>query len=126
MSDVIQIYPGSRLCPALGYCDADGWIYARHPDGQWVTVGKPAINPERANRDEALGEMSEPNRISVGDTVSVSFHGGQCTISHRAKVLYMPCATGDSWRFEDLDTGDIHYVSEGCTVTKKEPREFKP
>lgn len=59
------------------------------------------------------------NRIEIGDIVSVNIHGAQITISHRAKVMYKPFSTGDSWIFEDMDNGDIHYISEGCTVTKK-------
>lgn len=58
-------------------------------------------------------------KINVGDTVRVDFNGAQTTLCHRAMVVYMPCATGDSWIFKDLDTGAIHYVSEGCTVSKK-------
>lgn len=57
--------------------------------------------------------------INVGDIVTVSVHGGQYTIAHRAQVLYIPCATGDSWHFKCLDSNKLHYVSEGCTVTKK-------
>jgi len=40
-------------------------------------------------------------------------------ISSKAKVLHLPTATGDSWIFKDITNGDIHYISEGCTVTKK-------
>lgn len=57
--------------------------------------------------------------IEVGDIVAVNVHGGQHTISHRAEVLYKPCATGDSWHFKCTYTGAIHYVSEGCTITKQ-------
>lgn len=55
--------------------------------------------------------------IERGDIVSVTFNNSQYGLSARAKVLYTPCATGDSWRFKDIATGDIHYVSEGCTIT---------
>jgi hypothetical protein len=54
--------------------------------------------------------------IEPGDIVSVSFHGAQITLCHKAKVISIPRATGDSWIFEQED-GAIHYVSEGCTVT---------
>lgn len=57
--------------------------------------------------------------IKVGDTVRVDFNGAQMTLCHRAEVLYVPCATGDSWIFRDTDTNNLHYVSEGCTITKK-------
>lgn len=58
-------------------------------------------------------------RINEGDEVTVNFNNAQATLCRRARVEYTPCATGDSWVFTDLDTGDIHYVSEGCTITKK-------
>ena len=56
-------------------------------------------------------------KIEIGDTVKVAFYGAQITLSHRAEVLYMPYATGDSWHVKDVDTGAIHYVSEGCTFS---------
>jgi len=56
-------------------------------------------------------------RIKKGDFVSVNFNNVMFTLTKRAKVLYVPCQPGDSWIFEDSHTGDIHYVSEGCTVT---------
>jgi hypothetical protein len=59
------------------------------------------------------------DKIEIGDIVSVHSHGGQTTIAFKAEVLYTPVATGDSWRFRDVETGDIHYVSEGCTISKK-------
>ena len=57
------------------------------------------------------------DKIEVGDTVSVNFHGAQMTLCPLAKVLYLPAATGDSWHFRDVSTGEIHAISEGCTVT---------
>ena len=62
------------------------------------------------------------DEIEIGDTVRVAFNGAQFTLCDRAEVLYKPCATGDSWQFRNLDTGAIHYVSEGCTITKEQPR----
>jgi len=56
-------------------------------------------------------------QIKIGDTVTVSFHTTKYTLSSEAEVLGIPCSTGDSWRFKDIKTGYIHYVSEGCTVT---------
>jgi len=56
-------------------------------------------------------------QIEVGDMVSVNFNNSQYTLCSKAKVLYTPWATGDSWRFQDVDTGQVHYVSEGCTIT---------
>ena len=57
--------------------------------------------------------------IEKGDLVSVSFNGAQFTLCRRAIVKYIPSATGDSWVFEDSETGQIHYISEGITVSKK-------
>ena len=59
------------------------------------------------------------DRINEGDKVSVNFNGAQLTLCFEAIVKYKPVATGDSWIFKDCQTGDIHYVSEGCTITKK-------
>ena len=61
--------------------------------------------------------------IQENDIVYVNFNGIQMTLCSRAKVLHVPCATGDSWHLQDLDTGSIHYISEGCTVTKEGERE---
>ena len=58
--------------------------------------------------------------IEIGDCVSVNFNGAQITLCHRATVEHIPCATGDSWIFKDNDTNQIHYVNEGCTVSKIE------
>jgi hypothetical protein len=67
--------------------------------------------------------MNDEKRIKVDDIVTVSFNGSQTTLCHFAKVLYLPCAPGDSWVFEDVETHDIHYVSEGCTITKFFPND---
>ena len=56
--------------------------------------------------------------IEIEDVVAVNFNGAQYTLCSKAEVLHKPQATGDSWVFKDCDTGTIHYVSEGCTVTK--------
>lgn len=56
--------------------------------------------------------------IKKNDIVSVNFHNSQITLSENAKVLSVPMSPGESWIFEDLFQGLIHYVSEGCTVTK--------
>jgi hypothetical protein len=55
--------------------------------------------------------------IKEGDIVAVDFNGAQYTLCRSAIVEYIPCATGDSWVFKDTETGEVHYVSEGCTVT---------
>lgn len=63
--------------------------------------------------------------IDTGDTVHVDFNNTQFTLCSKAEVLYTPCATGDSWVFKDLKTFQIHYVSEGCTVTLIEKKQKK-
>ena len=64
--------------------------------------------------------MNREHTIEVGDIVSVNFNNAQYTLSPRAIVLKTPAATGDSWVFKDLKTKEVHYVSEGCTITKLE------
>ena len=62
------------------------------------------------------------HQINKGDIVCVNFNNSQYTLCIRAEVLYTPCATGDSWRFRDLESDTIHYVSEGCTITLLEKK----
>ena len=64
--------------------------------------------------------------IEVGDLVKVDFNTAQKTLCHVATVKHKPAATGDSWIFKDYHTQELHYVSEGCTLTlvqKKRDRE---
>lgn len=61
-------------------------------------------------------------KIDVGTIVSVNFNNSQYTLCSEAEVLHIPCATGDSWVFRDLKNGQVHYVSEGCTITHYEAR----
>ena len=63
-------------------------------------------------------KVQEKQKIHEGDIVRVDFNNAQITLCHRAIVLYIPCAVGDSWHFEDMDTGNIHYVNESCTITR--------
>jgi len=63
--------------------------------------------------------------IKKGDIVTVNFNNAQITLCHRAEVIYKPYASDDCWIFKELSTGDVHYVSEGCTVTKKEGSNVK-
>ena len=60
------------------------------------------------------------HEILIGDIVHVDFNCAQHTLCQQAVVLNIPCATGDSWIFRDVKNGTIHYVSEGCTITKLE------
>ena len=57
--------------------------------------------------------------IKAGDIVSVHFNNSRITLCENARVDHVPCATGDSWLFTDIDTENEHCVSEGCTITKR-------
>lgn len=57
------------------------------------------------------------DKIEKGDIVCVNFNGAQYTLASEAEVLCVPCSTGDSWVFRDINSEVIHYVSEGCTLT---------
>ena len=61
--------------------------------------------------------MKQDQKIEVNDLVCVNFNNAYHTLCVRAAVLSIPLSTGDSWIFKDEDNGQIHYVSEGCTVT---------
>jgi len=64
--------------------------------------------------------MKNQWEINPGDHVAVSFNGGgtEIVLCRNAEVMNKPQATGDSWIFKDTTTGYVHYVSEGCTVSK--------
>lgn len=57
--------------------------------------------------------------LKVGDVVSVTFNNAKTMLCYEAEIIAIPCATGDSWVFKDLQTNFLHYVSEGVTVSKK-------
>lgn len=59
------------------------------------------------------------NEIIPGDIVIVSFNQSESTLCNEAEVLNVPHQTGESWIFKDTKLGWLHYVSEGCTVSKK-------
>lgn len=67
--------------------------------------------------------MCHNNKIEIGDIVHVDFHCAHFTLCHEAEVLYIPCTTGDSWIFKNLQNNQIHYVSEGCTITLLRKKE---
>lgn len=62
--------------------------------------------------------LNKNARISVGDEVTVNFNNSQFTQCQTAIVHHIPGGEGDSWIFEDIGTRKVHYISEGCTVTK--------
>ena len=57
-------------------------------------------------------------QIEKGDRVEVHFNNVQYTLTLDAIVISIPVATGDSWIVEDLNNNQLHYISEGCTITK--------
>lgn len=65
--------------------------------------------------------MDSKCSLKPGDIVAVNFNNAQITLCYEAELISCPCATGDSWIFKDLRTGFLHYVSEGCTVSKRLP-----
>jgi hypothetical protein len=84
-------------------------------------MGKQGWSVDLQRDCERLESMNEAARIKVGDLVCVNFNNAQYTLCSKANVLAVPCATGDSWVFEDCKNGKVHYVSEGCTITKLDP-----
>ena len=58
------------------------------------------------------------NRIEKGDKVIVRFNGAQYTLIRYGTVLLAPSQAGEGWIVRDEETGDIHDITEGCTVTK--------
>lgn len=63
--------------------------------------------------------MDAKYSLKPGDIVAVNFNNAQVTLCREAELIASPCATGDSWIFKDTQTGFLHYVSEGCTVSKR-------
>lgn len=62
---------------------------------------------------------ANPDLIYQGDVVQVNINCAQITISRAATVVACPRFAGDTWIFRDEETGYVHYVSEGCTVSKR-------
>ena len=61
--------------------------------------------------------IAQKNEIEIGDTVCVNFHVARYTLCNKAEVLYVPQSSGDAWHFRDIETKELHEVSEGCTIT---------
>lgn len=79
---------------------------------------------EISNFDRILktDKMESDIFIEPGDVVRVNFKNSQLTLCNREVVQHVPTATGESWIFRDLETNQLHYVSEGCTVTLMEKK----
>jgi len=67
----------------------------------------------------------EKKEIVVGDIVRVNFNNLQFTFIDRGEVRNIPSAIGESWIIYDIDDGRVHYISEGCTITKLENNNEK-
>lgn len=55
--------------------------------------------------------------LKINDIIRVNFNNVQITLCRKARLLHIPVSLGDSWVFRDMETQQIHYVSEGCTVS---------
>lgn len=64
--------------------------------------------------------------IQEGDIVCVEFCSIQSTLSLSAEVIHKPDQYVSSWIFRDQMNGNIYYVSEGCTITKRISTPPKP
>jgi hypothetical protein len=58
------------------------------------------------------------NRIEKGDKVDVFFSNGEAM--YDCEVLYLPCATGDSWILKDKDN-ELVYVQMFEMIRLKNP-----
>lgn len=56
-------------------------------------------------------------KIMKGDIVRVDFNNSQFSLINKGKILNRFV---NGWEIEDLITGDIHCITEGCTVSKLE------
>lgn len=56
-------------------------------------------------------------KLKVNDIVHVDFNNAQYTLCPKAILIQIPTQTGESWIFNDFEKKQLHYVSEGCTVT---------
>lgn len=81
--------------------------------------GEPRTNSVEQPINPTMNTQQARATIEEGDTVHVNFQNAQVTLCESATVLYKPQAAGDSWIFKDDETGFVHHVSEGCTVSKR-------
>lgn len=56
--------------------------------------------------------------ITKGDIVRVTFYNANITLARKAEVLHVPQKAGESWIIKDTEDNNIHYINEGCTITK--------
>ena len=60
------------------------------------------------------------NKIEIGDIVDINFHASQFTLCSDALVLKTPSdSLGGYWVVRESRTGQLHYVAEACTITKR-------
>ena len=61
--------------------------------------------------------------IKVGDIVDVYFSATPCLF--KCEVLYLPCATGDSWILKD-EEGLVHHVVLFDRISQRAKEEQLP
>lgn len=87
-----------------------------------------ASGVEISTDDQGNQEQNKMNKdlIEVSDRVKVRIIGMGYTLSSDAEVLNVPRATGESWGFKDVHTGEIMYTTEGVTIFLLEKsKQFK-
>ena len=57
------------------------------------------------------------DKIEVGDIIRVNLNSVGITLCREAMVISTPCVPGDSWIIKDINTNELHYISETCTIT---------
>lgn len=68
--------------------------------------------------------MRDPNSIEVRDLVRV-FFVSQHNENFRGRVLYVPCATGDSWHIRDQN-GTLRYVQTFTEIILEQKGDSNP
>ena len=84
-NEVREAYQGSGLCPKLGYAQSGeykGWVFAMHPDGQWVTLFQV---PQPANPN-----TTDENSKRVAICASYSM-GKPCLTGYASNCGNVPC-----------------------------------
>ncbi len=85
MDEIIQLYQGPMARP-IGYCTEGpfkGWIFAKHPDGQWVSLAKipepeaiPEAKPEPPKLRECWVQFNERGTTYMAIEDEPSFKKG--------------------------------------------------
>jgi len=75
---------------------------------------------EEAKKHE--NKEREVDGIKIGDIVSVTFNNSRHTLCKKAIVMYAPSGISDHWYFRDLENNFTYWVSEPCTVIKRDEK----